>query len=201
MVNTITDEKGITIKYSNEVPPCRLSGDEVLRVNKSLAFDCRTDSTVYIEVEMARHTGPRILYGRLGFLFEGIHDAEIQLEIPYSKSNSMRYQDSILLDSDTCYVGITEEYLNGIVQDICNFIVNERDFPCCKITLCNASNCEMGSCQAFYSIIIDTIMSIYMKHIDLFGSEQGEKVLLEYVKTKNSMAHNVNSNFLLKGVK
>ena len=184
MVNTITDGKCISIKYSNEVPQNRLSGDEVFRVNKSLASNFKSDSTVYIELEIMRHTGPRMLYGKLGFLFEGMNDAKIQLEIPYSKTNSMRYQDSILLDSDICYMGITEEYLNSIVQDICNFIENESDFPSCKITLCNASNCESGSCQAFYSIIIDTIMNIYMKHIDLFDSEQGEKTLLEYVKAK-----------------
>jgi len=184
MINTITDGKSITIKYSNEVPQYKLSGDEVFRMNKCLASDCRSDSTEYIELEIKRHTGPRMLYGRLGFLFEKINDAEIQLEIPYSKTNSMRCQDSILLASDTCYVGITEEYLDGIVQGISHFIENESDFPCCKITLCNASNCEIGSCEAFYSIIIDAVMNIYMKHIDLSDSEQGEKALLECVKAK-----------------
>lgn len=184
MYGIITNEINTTIKYSDEIPKNTVSYDDIYQISKNHCSNTRLCSSRYIELEIERHTGPRMLYGKLGFLFEKENNNKMQLTIPYSKRNCIKCKDVILLNKEYCYEGITEEYVSEIVKTICECIDRENDLPCCKITLYNAANCEVGSCQAFYSIIVDIIFDIYMERINPFHSEQDKNCFIEYVNNK-----------------
>lgn len=162
MVKHISDGKAIEAKfYVNEnnqykkhsnICTISLEGNK-----KSFIKD-----DVILGLEISKYVGPRFLYGYINVLFEKTNDADIYIEIPYINNNVDCFSDSILFSKEYCYKGILEEYVEDLRYSIMKYIESSKDFPICKIRIIDAANCEIGSCSAFYKIILDKIFDLFV---------------------------------------
>lgn len=184
MNRDIDDGRSIRFRYRNEILSFNMPYDEIYRCNENHPSLYEINKSRCAELEIMRHVGGRILYGKLGVLIEPTKEKDIQIEIPYTYKNSVPYEESILLDKKYCYNGITVEYVEGIKEAIQDYICNSTVFPKCKITIVSAANCEAGSCLAFYKLIIDILLDIYCNKRIPDIEKSDDKKFMEYIKEK-----------------
>lgn len=123
------------------------------------------EGDIVIGLEISRHIGPRVLYGYISILFEKKLTNDVEIEIPYIYENSEKYDESVLYNKEYCYKGILKEYVDDIAMEIKNYIGNTKNFPHCNIKIIDGANCEIGSCTAFYKIIINILLNIFSSGI------------------------------------
>lgn len=184
MEKIITDGRNIKIRYSDEKPKDNIKFDDICSCVITNNSKVEIQNSTYLNLEISRHTGPRILYGKIGILFEKNTSNEIKIRLPYTYENDEHYENSILYNKEYCYKGIPTEYVEDIVEEIKNYISKIGDFPKCDITIVDGANCEVGSCPAFFRIIINVLFDLFSsrKYKDI--QSMNEEELIIYVRNR-----------------
>lgn len=114
-------------------------------------------------LEVAVHTGPRICYGLMSTTITSnkVNDL-VTLSTEYTKTNSEKFTDSILLNNDYTYKGLPKEFLSAVINSAINTIKEKESFPLCDIHFNYTANCEAGSSQAFFHIIIEAYFELIL---------------------------------------
>lgn len=184
MEKIITDGKSIEIRYSDEKPKNNIKFDDICSRVITNNSKVEMQNGTYLSLELSKHTGPRILYGKIGIIFEKSISNKIKIKLPYSYENSEHYENSILYNKEYCYKGIPKEYVEDIVDGIENYISKVGDFPKCDITIVDGANCEIGSSSACFRIIISVLLDLFVsrKYIDIQNMNEDELII--YVKDR-----------------
>ena len=179
MEKIITDGKSIKIRYSDEKTKDNIKFNDIYSCTMTNNSKVELQNSTYLNLELSRHMGPRILYGKIGILFEKSSSNKITIKLPYIYKNTEHYENSILYNKECCYKGIAKEYAKDIVEEIENYITKTGDFPKCDITIVDGANCEIGSCSALFRIIINVLFDLFSsgKYKDIQNMNEEEWII------------------------
>lgn len=128
-------------------------------------------------VELMIHVGPRICYGMLVAQVMPYDEQDfIKVLISFTRENTIRYRDSILLNDEYVYEGLPEEYVEQVSDSIYQAIGEKEAYPQCHIYFGHSANCEVGSSPMFFSIIAEMIINILYDNSmeDIFSMDKEE---------------------------
>lgn len=114
-----------------------------------------------IGIELKIHKGGRICYGMLIARFRPYKEKDsIKVFISFTKENTVRYKDSILLNDKFVYEGMPGEYVEQVSNSIYKAISEKNEYLQCEIFFDYAANCEVGSSPMLFGIIAEMIIEL-----------------------------------------
>lgn len=151
--------------------------------NKTIAIK----SSCAIGVELKLHKGGRICYGFLVAQVNPHNKSDcIKICIAYTNRNTVKYENSFLLNDTFVYKGLPKEYVKRISKSITEVIMNEEDYPQCEIKIEYAANCEVGSSSMIFGIIAEILVKLIgSSSLEEIASMSIETFTAKYVKKIN----------------
>ena len=114
-----------------------------------------------IGVELEIHTGGRICYGFLAARVRPHNEPGIvKISIAFTSGNTVRYENSCLLNDSFVYKGLPKEYVTQVGESMAAAVEGERDYPQCEILVDSSANCEVGSSPVLFGIIAEMLVKL-----------------------------------------
>lgn len=137
-----------------------------------------------VSVEWSRHVGGKICYGMLGATVRPYHKADsVRVSMAYTQKNTVKYDESLLLNDEYVYKGLPIEYVGYLEECIEQYIKEKDAFPQCEIVLNQAANCEVGSSEMFFSYIAQMLINmIYNDSVEEIIDMDVEEFTSRYVE-------------------
>lgn len=117
--------------------------------------------TFMLGVELMVHTGPRICYGMLGAQVQPCAERDIVgVSIAYTHGNTIKYENSLLLNDNYVYKGLLQEYAEAVSDSVLRTISEKESYPQCAVSFAYAANCEVGSSPMFFAITAEILTNL-----------------------------------------
>lgn len=147
-------------------------------------------SSFLLGVEIKINAGGRICYGMLAAKVYPISKRDcVEIELAFTHKNSVKYDNSCLMNDTYVYKGLPEEYTEQIINQICSTILEKEYYPQCKIMIEDSANCEVGSSPMIFGMIANIIVNliytgsedkIYNMDIETFTKQYMKDTKLKY---------------------
>lgn len=118
---------------------------------KSYVFD-----KICLEIDLHKNAGN---YGLLGIEYNAVNDNILTVEIAYIKENQIKYKSEITEFNDYMFVGLLEDYTEGILDKI-KYLADAGVLSGGTLRIPVATNCEVGSSPRIYGYILEMVLKI-----------------------------------------
>lgn len=160
-MNRLFKYKNGEIKVFWDETPMHKNYEESLLVKELRKKTKKVEDSFMVGVELKINRGGRICYGMLMARMQPIEKQDtVNLSIAYTHKNTVRYENSFLINDKYVYKGLPEEYISQVFECISSVIDEKEEYPQCNIFFDYAANCEVGSSPMVFGLIAEMIVNI-----------------------------------------
>lgn len=160
-MNRLFKYKNGEIKVFWNETPMHKDYEESLLVKELSKKTKKVEDSFAVGVELKINKGGRICYGMLRARMQPIQKYDtVNLSIAYTHRNTVRYEDSFLINDKYVYKGLPEEYISQVFCGISSAIDEKAEYLQCDIFFDYAANCEVGSSPMIFGLIAEMLINI-----------------------------------------